>query len=650
MERIYEMKSNRTFLTIAILLVIAFIFAGCGIIPTPTPTKGTISGQVLVPPGASEMSKDVSGWVPAANATVTIVDANGGTHTVTTDKNGYYSFENIAVRSNTVITATVTVDGKTIVFKGVIPQAVAEDEDYNAGTMTPESTALALVVEKLIDEGVDPADIDLEEIQAIDNFTALVEQVTTVIEEEGNVTEDPDVIDGAGNTADEILNPPTPPSPPSGPSGPSTVAVTSVSIDQEDQALIIGNTFDLTATVEPANATNKNVTWISDNEAVATVSADGVVTAVKEGTAVITVTTEDGEKTDTIIITVSKIYNQTKQTSHDTIQGAIDSATAGDTIIVGAGIYEEQLEIDISITLSGPNIGNSGDGSRVDEAIITYPEGTDTTFLNLVYSTADDVNIDGFLFINEQETADESIRELWFLGVNNEFVNNRVIVYADKMPVHFGTNEQESMEKGGIIVRDNYIESTSSWATLYLQGRAGTVEDNTIIGGIMAIQIQPYSNSVDGVVRNNVLSGYDTGIWHNYAKKGSGTWTYDNNAISAHLPTNSYRWSDRYWRGLTIQTHGSEGSGADPHLVFTNNIINGSGASVGTTWDEVIGIHFKAGVSDTATYEFTNNTISSVSIGVFKASGAIDLDEMLSDNFFPDGSQVVGDKIIVPEV
>jgi len=40
------------------------------------------------PPGASEMSKDVSGWVPAAGAEVTIVDANGVSHTVTTDENG----------------------------------------------------------------------------------------------------------------------------------------------------------------------------------------------------------------------------------------------------------------------------------------------------------------------------------------------------------------------------------------------------------------------------------------------------------------------------------------------------------------------------------------------------------------------------------
>ena len=58
----------------------------------------------------------------------------------------------------------------------------------------------------------------------------------------------------------------------------------------------------LIAVVE--DATNKNVTWSSDDETVATVSATGLVTAVAEGTATITVTTEDGNKTAAITVTV----------------------------------------------------------------------------------------------------------------------------------------------------------------------------------------------------------------------------------------------------------------------------------------------------------------------------------------------------------
>lgn len=267
------MKVNKTYFVIAILLVITFIFSGCGIVPAQP--KGTISGQVLVPPGASEMSKDITGWVPAAGATVTVVDANGVTHTATTDENGYYSFENIAVKSNTVVTATVTVDGKTVVLKGVIPQTVAADEDYEAGTMTPESTALALVVEELIDEGISQEDIALAEVQASETFTDLVEQVTTVIEEQGNVTEDPEVIDGAGNTADEIINPPAPPSPPS-PPGPPAAPVfngTVSGIITTSEAGVVTGT--LTGDFEVA--VSGNVTEYTNNRATFTGTVSGEI-------------------------------------------------------------------------------------------------------------------------------------------------------------------------------------------------------------------------------------------------------------------------------------------------------------------------------------------------------------------------------------
>ncbi len=90
----------------------------------------------------------------------------------------------------------------------------------------------------------------------------------------------------------------------SGDSGDTTVAVTGVSLDKTTATLTAaGQTVTLTATVAPDNATNKNVAWSSSNSAVATVN-NGVVTAVANGTATITVTTEDGSKTATCAVTV----------------------------------------------------------------------------------------------------------------------------------------------------------------------------------------------------------------------------------------------------------------------------------------------------------------------------------------------------------
>ena len=83
------------------------------------------------------------------------------------------------------------------------------------------------------------------------------------------------------------------------------VPVTGVSLDENEVTLDMGSSQPLTATVTPENATNKKVRWSSDNESVATVSEDGVVTAVTEGTAAITVTTYDGLFTAKCTVTVS---------------------------------------------------------------------------------------------------------------------------------------------------------------------------------------------------------------------------------------------------------------------------------------------------------------------------------------------------------
>lgn len=74
----------------------------------------------------------------------------------------------------------------------------------------------------------------------------------------------------------------------------NTVAVTSVSISKTSLSLKKGDKYTLTATVLPTNASNKSVIWTSDNTSVASVTSEGVVTALNTGKAVITVKTSDG--------------------------------------------------------------------------------------------------------------------------------------------------------------------------------------------------------------------------------------------------------------------------------------------------------------------------------------------------------------------
>ena len=81
----------------------------------------------------------------------------------------------------------------------------------------------------------------------------------------------------------------------------ATVAVEKITLDKTTAEITVGETTTLKATVTPDNATNKTVTWTSSDESVATVK-DGVVTAVKAGTA--TITAKAGDKTATCTVTV----------------------------------------------------------------------------------------------------------------------------------------------------------------------------------------------------------------------------------------------------------------------------------------------------------------------------------------------------------
>ncbi|MBR0300091.1 MAG: Ig-like domain-containing protein [Bacteroidales bacterium] len=82
------------------------------------------------------------------------------------------------------------------------------------------------------------------------------------------------------------------------------IPVTGVELNESSLQLYKGATAQLTATVTPEDASNKQVVWSSSDESIATVSENGVVSGVGVGTAEISVTTVDGGFTATCTITV----------------------------------------------------------------------------------------------------------------------------------------------------------------------------------------------------------------------------------------------------------------------------------------------------------------------------------------------------------
>lgn len=114
------------------------------------------------------------------------------------------------------------------------------------------------------------------------------------------------------------------------------IEVTGVTVAPTSATLKINGKQQLTATIAPANATDKAVTWKSDNTSVATVSESGLVKGIAQGTATITVTTHDGNKTATATITVT---NETEESQDFTLVTSADELQSGDEMII-VGTYE----------------------------------------------------------------------------------------------------------------------------------------------------------------------------------------------------------------------------------------------------------------------------------------------------------------------
>lgn len=87
----------------------------------------------------------------------------------------------------------------------------------------------------------------------------------------------------------------------------SVVNIASVSIAKDEIEMKTGETYQVVYNITPENATNKSVTWSSSMNSIATVDANGIVTAISEGSTVITIKTEDGELQDMINVVVSPI-------------------------------------------------------------------------------------------------------------------------------------------------------------------------------------------------------------------------------------------------------------------------------------------------------------------------------------------------------
>ncbi|WP_251153437.1 family 43 glycosylhydrolase [Cellulosimicrobium sp. Marseille-Q4280] len=136
------------------------------------------------------------------------------------------------------------------------------------------------------------------------------------------------------------------------------VPVEGLSVTPASVQVGVAGTRQLTATVTPANASARAITWASDDESVATVSAEGVVTGVGEGHAMVTATTADGSRTAYVAVEVTSdvpglvVRYALDETSGTTAANSAPDATIGAATLTGGAAFSGTGE---GVTLDGTN-------------------------------------------------------------------------------------------------------------------------------------------------------------------------------------------------------------------------------------------------------------------------------------------------------
>jgi len=263
------------------------------------------------------------------------------------------------------------------------------------------------------------------------------------------------------------------------------VPVQSISLSQTDLRLEEGKTATLTATVLPENATNKNISWTSTNEAAAKVE-NGVVTAIKEGNASITVTAEDGNITATCNVTVVKkdqpAPNPVESVSLDR---SVIQLVIGETYQLHAQVLPENAEnktITWSSSASSVASVSSGDikGLTAGKSVITV------TTADGNHTASCTVNVVAEKIQPELSTPTESSIQISFPPVENAS-SYRIYLYG-----YDGNKEK--------LIATYYSDSEGN---LYPGPRSMSAQANKV-----SITLNDLNTSTDYFAKIEALNGY----------------------------------------------------------------------------------------------------------------------------------------------
>lgn len=250
------------------------------------------------------------------------------------------------------------------------------------------------------------------------------------------------------------------------------------------------------------------------------------------------------------------------------IQTAIDDSftLAGHTISVPAGIYIEDLTINKSLTLLGPNSAiNPNTGTRVAEAVIQpATQGTDPfgTCTDIIYVSTSNVTIKGLTIDGNNPTLTSGVLVngvdvdacegiAGFEGVGNIIVENNIIENTTYTGVNFD-NDNTPGATAGNYIRNNLLNNIGNSTINY--GIGVLVYDNfyaditnnvftNVRVGIQTGNFHLANPGTTGSISNNTINAWRVGIFNNLWYSNASTITISNNTINAVSNSGSTKWN-----------------------------------------------------------------------------------------------------------
>ena len=355
--------------------------------------------------------------------------------------------------------------------------------------------------------------------------------------------------------------------------GLGNMAVTGISVDPTVIDTYVGAApVEITAVVEPANASNKNIIWTSSDENVATVD-NGVVTGVGAGTATITATTEDGGFTATATVNVVTIddalnaegnnLSYQNDPTNPWIMDDSDGRVSAVSNIQGQSNGASTISTTVEMTAGQPmtfdwkvNSENNYDWLtfKVNGAQVNRISGT-RSWATYTWTAPSD----GSYTFSWTYSKDGSVNSGSDCGwVDNVNVNNEPIVPTPTPDLpgegFVETNEIIPGEQyiiavdynGQIMMMSNVLDTDTN---IRLVGDPAQMSGNAIVGGYSDNHLWTFSSETAGTIQSVGNGRYCEVVTHNgyawlgLADSASYNWTWDGNGNMVTDAPHAGRWN-----------------------------------------------------------------------------------------------------------